>query len=351
VAFSTPPEVQTFAALSGALAPLGYSVSQKARVLDCMRAAAENPKAARPVGSTLADLIVPGLRAAAGPFGPTHPWLRPGDWSYAFRAHFDFVIHEGIVGEYPTHPLFAVEFDSAGAHARPAARRRDLAKNRLCAASGLPLVRINDTFLYPRERLSLVEWLARLWAAYRAEMPDLIAERDATVEAMPEEQLREAGLFLLGEYPDLDVEFIFELEHPFPPAQEVAERLAFRYGFHWSEVRVRPTVPLRQRWRVTRHFPPTLVLNDGLIERWRCKLSLTGPAGHTTKLQGAADVPRGYPLDEGPVVDSWAALLAGRLPYLPAGPWTTAPSMLGKALCIHNTLIEVERYLQRNDRQ
>jgi Protein of unknown function (DUF2726) len=351
VAFSTPPEVQTFAALSSALAPLGYSVSQKARVLDCVRAAAENPEATRSVGWSLADLIVPGLRAAAGPFGLTHPWLRPGDWSYAFRAHFDFVVHEGIVGEYPTHPLFAVEFDGAGAHARPAARRRDLAKNRLCAASGLPLVRINDTFLYPRERLSLVEWLARLWAAYRAEMPDLIAERDATVEAMPEEQLREAGPFLLGEYPDLDVEFIFELEHPFPPAREVAKRLASRYGFQWSWIDVRPAVLLRRRWKVTRFIPPVPILNDGLIERWRCELSLSGPAGQTTTLQGIADVPRGYPLDEGPVADSWAALLAGRLPYLPAGPWTTAPSMLGKALCIHNTLIEVERYLRRNDRQ
>jgi hypothetical protein len=351
VAFSTPPEVQTFAALNGALAPLGYSVSQKTRVLDCVEAAGENPEATRLVGSSLADLIVPGLRAAAGPFGPAHPWLRPGDWSYAFRAHFDFVIHEGIVGEYPTHPLFAVEFDGAAAHARPEARRRDLAKNRLCAGSGLPLVRINDTFLYPRERLSLVEWLARLWAAYRVEMPDLLAERNAMVEAMPKEQLKDAGFFLLAEHPDLDVDGTFELEHPFPPAQEVAERLASRYGFRWSWVEVRSATPLRRRWKVTSYIPPVPVLNDGLIERWHCELSLAGPAGQTTKLQGIAEVPRGYPLDEGPVVDSWVALLAGRLPYLPAGPWTTAPSLLGKALCMHNTLVEVERYLRRNDRQ
>jgi hypothetical protein len=351
VAFSTPPEVQTFAALTGALAPLGYSVSQKARVLDYVRAAAENPKATLPVGSSLGDFLIPGLRATAGPFGPGHPWLRPSDWDYAFRAHFDFVVHEGIMGEHPTHPLFAVEFDGAAAHARPAARWRDLAKNRLCAAAGLPLVRINDTFLYPRERLSLVEWLARLWAAYRAEMPDLLAERDATVEAMPQAQLDEAGLFLLAEYPHLDAELTFELGHPFPPAQEVAERLASQYGFFWFEVEVRSAAPLRRRWKVARCIPPVSVLSDGLIERWRCELSLTGPVGQTTTLQGIADVPRGYPLDEGPVVDSWAALLAGRLPYLPAGPWTTATSLLGKALCVHNTLIEVERYLRRNDRQ
>jgi hypothetical protein len=66
VAFSTPPEVQTFAALNQALAPLGYSISQKARVLDCVRAAAENPKASTPTGSSLADWIIPGLAVRSG---------------------------------------------------------------------------------------------------------------------------------------------------------------------------------------------------------------------------------------------------------------------------------------------
>jgi hypothetical protein len=94
VAFSTPPEVQTFAALNHALAPLGYSISQKVRVLDCVRAAAENPKASTPVGSSLADFVVPGLREVAGSFGPAHPWFEEGDWRYAFSAHFDFVVHE-----------------------------------------------------------------------------------------------------------------------------------------------------------------------------------------------------------------------------------------------------------------
>lgn len=73
VAFSTPPEVQTFAALNDALAPLGYSISQKVRVLDCVRAAAENPKASTPVGPSLADVMVPALREMAGSFGPAHP--------------------------------------------------------------------------------------------------------------------------------------------------------------------------------------------------------------------------------------------------------------------------------------
>src|SRR5512132_2004604 len=128
VAFSTPPEVQTFAALNRALAPLGYSISQKARVLDCVRAAAENPKVSTPGGSSLADFTIPGLRELAGPFGPAHPWLEEGDWGYAFRAHFDFVVHEKLDGQHPTHPLFAVEFDGARTHASVESRRRDLRK-------------------------------------------------------------------------------------------------------------------------------------------------------------------------------------------------------------------------------
>jgi hypothetical protein len=147
--FSTPPEVRTFAALHDVLAPLGYAISQKARVLDCIQAAAANPQATTPVGPTLGDVLVPALREVAGPFGPTHPWLHKGDWSYAFQAHFDFVVHERLAGAHPTHPLFAVEFDGTQTHASAVAQQRDLRKNRLCAASGLPLVRVDDTFLHP----------------------------------------------------------------------------------------------------------------------------------------------------------------------------------------------------------
>jgi hypothetical protein len=54
--------------------------------------------------------------------------------------------------------------------------------------------------------------------------------------------LEAAGLWLLGERPDLDVDLVFRLEHPFPPVRRLAERLAVTYGFQWSEVNafVRP---------------------------------------------------------------------------------------------------------------
>ncbi|MGH8472304.1 MAG: hypothetical protein ACREVJ_07615, partial [Gammaproteobacteria bacterium] len=101
-------------------------------------------------------------------------------------------------GQHPTHPLFAVEFDGAQTHSSLAVRQRDLRKNRLCAASGFPLVRIDDTFLCRREQLSLVAWLARLWAAHRSEMPQLLADRDAEVDAMSEEEFKRLGSGSLG---------------------------------------------------------------------------------------------------------------------------------------------------------
>jgi hypothetical protein len=38
-----------------------------------------------------------------------------------------------------------------------------------------------------------------------------------------------------------------------------------------------------------------------------------------------------------------------RIPWLPAGPFRAAPTFIGKALCNHNALIEVEHYLRRHD--
>jgi hypothetical protein len=295
----------------------------------------------------MADWVIPALRELAGPFGPAHPWLEEGDWGFAFKAHFDFVVHEKLDGQHPTHPLFAVEFDGASTHVNAESRRRDLAKNRLCVASGLPLVRIDDTFLHRRERLSVVEWLAGLWTAHRSEMPGLMAERDAEIEAMGEEELEAAGIWLLGERPDLDVDLVFRLRHPFPPVGRLAERLAVKYGFQWSEVRAIAPNPHQPRWRVTGWFPALPVRTTGLVEHWRCELRLVGADGQMAELQGLADVQRGYSLHEGEVEDSWDAFLAGQLPFLPAGPWTQASYVVGEVLSVHNALIEVEHFLRR----
>lgn len=99
MAFSTQPELKTLVALNGVLQPLGYLVSQKTRVLDAIQAAADQPEATTPVGPTLMDYALPAMRKTAGPLCSTHAWLRPDDWNYAFRSHFDFVVHARLDGK------------------------------------------------------------------------------------------------------------------------------------------------------------------------------------------------------------------------------------------------------------
>ena len=343
MAFSYPPEVETLAALDGVLHPLGYHVSQQVRLMDAIEAAAENPSVCASPGPTLGDFVVSALRDASGPLRPDHPWLEPDDWRYAKQAHFDFLVQEGTRAEHPTHPLFAVEFDARSTHSSPAAHRRDLQKNRLCAASGLPLVRIDYTFLHRRERLSTIEWLARTWAAYRTAMPHLLAERDAEVDAMSGDKIDAAGPFLLSQHPHLDVDFVFQLEHPFPPIRRLIDRLARNYGFQWFGLGIDvPTPDLqRPRWKVEWECPAYPALNPGRIERWTVEVGLLGPDNQQAEFRGVADVATCYPLRAGEVETdprkAWDEVLVHRrLPALPAGPWFSAPSMLGQALCTHN---------------
>lgn len=338
--------------LHAALASLGYSISQKARVLDYVSAAAADPEAS-PVGPlTLADELTTRPRAGAGPLRNDHPWLRPWDWGRAFKMHFDFVVHESpLHPTRPTHPLFAVEFDGITTHNTPGVRQRDLSKNRLCAASGLQLLRIDHTFLYRRERLSTIFWLAQLWHAYRTDMPRMLADRDRAINSMSPEEFEAAGEFLFAERPDLDVHFVLGLEHPFPPVQTVAARLANQYGFWWSEVSEATARDAEPRWKVSSYTPATSVQTSGLIERWETTLEIHAPGDETRTLTGRADVRIGYPLSDDPAYsDSWTAIAEGRLPWLPAGPFRAASTYLGKALCTHNALIEIEHYLRKRSR-
>ena len=86
-------------------------------------------------------------------------------------------------------------------------------------------------------------------------------------------------------------------------------------------------------------------------ETWRCGLTIVGPGGEHT-VSGVANVCMAYELyDEPPPGDRWSLLYAGKLPYLPAGPWHTAPSVLGESLCLHNALLEAERVIRRASRR
>ena len=334
VAFSNQSERLTMHSLHRALAPLGYTVSQKVRTLDYVEAAAANPQATALAGPSLLDQLLPKLRAAAGPFGPNHPWLQPGDWHFAMDSHLDFVVHAPFGERWATHPLFAVEFDGPQHRTDPAVIIRACAKNRLCLASGLPLLRLDDTFLRARDHLTLVRWVAELWAAYRAEMPGLIARRDADLESMtPAERDEALDVFIA---PELDVEFLFRLDHQYPPTATLADRLAGRYGFSFQYMRAVPKGEVR--YRVSRWRPVLMSLEGGLTQTWTGGLTLERPDGERVELTSVFDVKVGYPLHPGSdgKEDLYAAFGEGRFPVLPPGPFTSVTNILGEELCMYN---------------
>jgi len=84
------------------------------------------------------------------PAGITGP-----QWSYATRAHFDFVVCDGET----MIPEFAVELDDSS-HRSAEAHRRDRMKDAICAAAGFELLRIEPPALAPAARgRRVVEYL------------------------------------------------------------------------------------------------------------------------------------------------------------------------------------------------
>jgi hypothetical protein len=84
--------------------------------------------------------------------------LSSSEFSYALKAHLDFVIADATDGR----PHFAVEFDGAY-HESVAAQRRDRMKDAICERLGLPLLRINADYLRTVKGFRLVAWLVELW--------------------------------------------------------------------------------------------------------------------------------------------------------------------------------------------
>ena len=339
MAFSSPPETLTYGALDSALHPGGYVISQQVRALDVLRAAAaRRPALTRcPAGDEFAEVF-----ERFGRFDDNHPWLEPGDLRYAWGAHFDFVVQAPLHARAPLEPLLAVEFDGPS-HRRPEAEVRDRAKNRLCAAAGLALVRVDQSLLFARERRSTVAWLAELWAAHEAEVPAMLAERDRQVAGA---LAAGADVKDLAEDPGFDVGFVFGLAHPFPAVRASAERLLARYGFKAPMV-----AGLGEgggRWRATGWQSPLSSLSGGLSETWDMWVRLEGPKERSELVRARATVAQAYPLHAGPVVPrSWGEAEWWRLEHMPAGPFPGAAAYLGPALCTHNLLLEVEAFLAR----
>lgn len=86
--------------------------------------------------------------------------ISDGDFSYALKAHFDFV-----VANAESDPLFAVEFDGPR-HATGRQSARDERKNRLCKRFDFPLLRIVSRYVSRSVHgMNLLTWLVEVWFA------------------------------------------------------------------------------------------------------------------------------------------------------------------------------------------
>lgn len=84
------------------------------------------------------------------------------DYSYALKAHFDFVATEAS-----TEPLFAVEYDGP-LHSAEIQRARDVRKDFLCEFFSLPLLRVKSNHLHRYRSLDLMSWFVDAWFLERA---------------------------------------------------------------------------------------------------------------------------------------------------------------------------------------
>jgi hypothetical protein len=89
--------------------------------------------------------------------------LTNDEYSYALKAHFDFV----IVREDET-AIFAVEFDGSQHETDADAIRRDRLKNSICNKLKMPILRITQGYLAQLGPLSILSWIIELWFSYEA---------------------------------------------------------------------------------------------------------------------------------------------------------------------------------------
>jgi hypothetical protein len=94
--------------------------------------------------------------------------LPRGEYGYALKAHFDFVVVEGRHAA----PLLAVEFDGAYHATDPDQIARDGLKASLCLRFGLPLMRISWPFLRRIGDTSTLGFVIESWLAHKRSPED-----------------------------------------------------------------------------------------------------------------------------------------------------------------------------------
>jgi Protein of unknown function (DUF2726) len=89
--------------------------------------------------------------------------LSDDEYSYALKAHFDFVVTRAKQKGTSEIVAFAVEFDGPKHDRHPDQILRDHSKNAICDKLGMPLLRIDGGYLNQVGRYTLLGWLAHWW--------------------------------------------------------------------------------------------------------------------------------------------------------------------------------------------
>lgn len=93
------------------------------------------------------------------------------EWSMYTTGHFDFVVCHSS----DDVPVFAIEIDGLS-HQSPKQVGLDIIKNRLCAAAGLPLLRLGLDSLDESEQISVLEWILERFLSWQESGSDYRAD-------------------------------------------------------------------------------------------------------------------------------------------------------------------------------
>jgi len=140
-------------------------------------------------------------------------FLPQRDFDYLRGAHLDFVVSRNEI------PVFAVEFDGPLHETDDQTEERDILKNRLCRAAGLPLLRITSTALEYHDQLTLLDYMLMRFIAWKREWPDL--QREMAERAEEYGDTRDPEDLAV----ELDPSFWFDVRHPYPGLEGIKERL------------------------------------------------------------------------------------------------------------------------------
>lgn len=168
--------------------------------------------------------------------------LSDSEFSYALKAHFDFVIVDGNEGV-----AFAVEFDGPHHQSGSSAQRRDQLKNAICRRLKMPLLRFDDQHLEPvgfespcpgkrsllaGEFSSVIAWVAECWFLEQA-----FATAKARGDIRPDEPF--IATSFLGKDPTIHARaFLVEMSRKDVIARDIYEIDRYQEGDAWMALAV-----------------------------------------------------------------------------------------------------------------